>query len=92
MSPLFKAIRARQPHNQNHLRPCMIIDNPEIAREIIEETKARFTHPGADEIYTSRARELDEYARRYADFIEPIWEHEYLGSNGSREKHVGVKG
>jgi MoaA/NifB/PqqE/SkfB family radical SAM enzyme len=92
MSPLFKAIRARQPHNQNHLRPCMIIDNPEIAREIIEETKAHFTHPGADEIYTSRARELDEYARRYADFIEPIWEHEYLGSNGGREEHVGMKG
>ncbi len=92
MSPLFRAIRARQPHNQNHLRPCMIIDNPEIARGIIEETKPRFTHPGADEIYTVRARELDAYARRYADFIEPIWEQEYIGNNGIREEHVGVKG
>jgi MoaA/NifB/PqqE/SkfB family radical SAM enzyme len=76
-SPLFKAIRERQPHNENHLRPCMIIDNPEIAREIITAIKPRFTHPGAEEIYTNRAGELDEYARRYADFIEPIWEKEY---------------
>ena len=92
MSPLFKAIRAHQPHNQNHLRPCMIIDNPEIARGIIEETKPRFTHPGADEIYTARATELDEYARRYADFIEPIWEHEFLGRNGNGEQQVRLTG
>jgi MoaA/NifB/PqqE/SkfB family radical SAM enzyme len=78
MSPLFKAIRDRQPHNENHLRPCMIIDNPERVREIIAAVKPRFTHPGAEEIYTERAGEIDEYARRYADFIEPIWEEEYL--------------
>jgi hypothetical protein len=27
---------------------CMILDNPEIEREIIETAKPRFTHPGAD--------------------------------------------
>jgi MoaA/NifB/PqqE/SkfB family radical SAM enzyme len=84
-SPLFQAIRARQPHNENHLRPCMIIDNPEIAREIIRIAKPRFTHPGAEEIYTSRAQALDEYAQRYADFIEPIWENEYMSGNGADE-------
>ncbi|MGA3175288.1 MAG: radical SAM protein [Syntrophorhabdales bacterium] len=87
MSPLFRAIRERQPHNENHLRPCMIIDNPEIAREIIKIIKPRFTHPGAEEVYTSRSHELDEYARRYADFIEPIWEREYLSGNGTGEEH-----
>jgi MoaA/NifB/PqqE/SkfB family radical SAM enzyme len=84
MSPLFQAVRAHQPHNENHLRPCMIIDNPEIAREIIGTVKPRFTHPGAEEIYTVRAGELDEYARRYAEFIEPIWEKEYLSDSGEK--------
>ena len=28
-SPLFMAYRARQPFNQNHLRPCPLLDNPE---------------------------------------------------------------
>lgn len=92
MSPLFKAIRASQPHNDNHLRPCMIIDNPEIAREIIATVKPRFTHPGAEEVYTSRARELDEYARRYADFIEPVWEREYLGEKGADGKSEACSG
>ena len=77
MSPLFKAIRARQPHNENHLRPCMILDNPEIMREIIAATNPRFTHPGAEEIYTERAQDLDAYARKFAAFIEPVWEEEY---------------
>ena len=90
MSPLFRAIRDRQPHNENHLRPCMIIDNPEIAREIIATIKPRFTHPGADEIYTDRAAELDAYAQRYADFIGPIWENEYL-SGQKGEDHLVVK-
>jgi hypothetical protein len=31
-SPLFQGSRARQPHNPNHLRPCMIIDNPQVMR------------------------------------------------------------
>ena len=91
MSPLFRAIRARQPHNENHLRPCMIIDNPEIAREIIASVKPRFTHPGAEEVYTERAGELDEYARRYAKFIEPIWEREYLSEKGSEKEPMVVK-
>lgn len=77
-SPLFRAIRRRQPHNPNHLRPCMIIDNPHVMREIIEEVKPYFTHPGAEEIYTVRSKEMDEYARRYAEFADRIWEEEYV--------------
>src|SRR5512139_1584261 len=54
-SPLFRSIRARQPHNPNHLRPCMIIDNPHVMRELIDETQPYFTHPGAEEIYTEKS-------------------------------------
>lgn len=77
-SPLFRAIRRRQPHNRNHLRPCMIIDNPHIFREVIEETKPYFTHPGADEIVTALKAEMDRYAARYAALADRIWREEYL--------------
>ena len=77
-SPLFECIRARQPHNDNHLRPCMIIDNPHVLRTIIEETKPYFTHPGAEEIFTERAAEMDAYAARYAALADRVWEEEYL--------------
>ncbi len=76
-SPLFRSIRRRQPHNPNHLRPCMIIDNPHVLREVIEETHPYFTHPGAEEIYTVKSRQMDEYAARWGKLADRVWETEY---------------
>ncbi len=81
-SPLFRAIRERQPHNQNHLRPCMIIDNPQIYREIIEETKPYFTHKGAEEIITKMKEDLDRYAARFGVLADKVWREEYLKEPG----------
>jgi len=77
-SPLFRAIRRRQPHNENHLRPCMIIDNPHVFREVIEETKPYFTHKGAEEIVTRMKGEMDAYAARFAVLADKVWREEYL--------------
>ena len=85
-SPLFQSIRARQPHNSNHLRPCMIIDNPHVMRELIKETKPYFTHPGAEEIYTIKSHEMDVYARNFARLADGVWEGEYL--RGQEESKV----
>ncbi|MEO0249703.1 MAG: radical SAM protein [candidate division WOR-3 bacterium] len=92
MSPLFRAIRERQPHNENHLRPCMILDNPERMREIIALTNPRFTHPGAEEIYTIRAKELDEYAQAFAEYIDPVWEKEYQSGVEEAEERIASYG
>ncbi len=100
-SPLFRAIRRRQPHNENHLRPCMIIDNPHIYREVIEETKPYFTHPGADEVVTTMKEEMDAYAARFAVLADKVWREEYLkqpslstscpsSSIGSAASEIGV--
>ncbi|RLB04622.1 MAG: radical SAM protein [Deltaproteobacteria bacterium] len=77
-SKLFRAVRARQPHNENHLRPCMIIDNPHVMRELIAEVKPNFTHPGAEEIYTEKREMMDQYANRWAQLADKIWEEEYV--------------
>jgi len=81
-SPLFRAIRKRQPHNPNHLRPCMIIDNPHVYREVIEEVKPYFTHPGAEEVVTKLKDEMDAYASRFGKFADRIWREEYLKEEG----------
>jgi ribosomal protein L31 len=87
MSQLFRDIRSRQPHNCNHLRPCMIIDNPHVMREVIEENHPYFTHPGAEEIYTFRSKYMDNYAKKYAELADVVWKEEYLnlkeGGEGS---------
>lgn len=87
-SPLFRAIRKRQPHNENHLRPCMIIDNPHIYREVIKETRPYFTHRGAEEVVTSLKEEIDAYAAQYGDLADRVWREEYL--NRSNQRPCGV--
>ncbi|MGQ9604245.1 MAG: radical SAM protein [bacterium] len=62
-SPFFRTIKSKQPFNQDHRLPCMIIDNPDILRQIVAETGARATHPGAESLITELASDLDEYAK-----------------------------
>jgi hypothetical protein len=56
----------------------MIIDNPERYREVIEETRPYFTHPGAEEVVTTMKEEMDAYAARFAAFADRVWREEYL--------------
>ncbi len=77
-SRLFRDIRDRQPHNPNHLRPCMIIDNPDVMRDVIRRNRCYFTHPGAEEIYTFRSKYMDNYAKAYAPLADWVWKEEYL--------------
>jgi|GEM_PF-5680414 len=69
---LFRAIRKRPPHHENHLKPYMIIDNPERLREMIEETHSYFTHPGAEEVVTTMKGEMDASAARVEVIADKI--------------------
>ncbi|MCD8344696.1 MAG: radical SAM protein [Oscillospiraceae bacterium] len=42
-SPLFQAYHDNQPFNDNMLRPCPMLENPEKLRAMVKETKARNT-------------------------------------------------
>ena len=37
-SPLIMAYHDGQPFNENHLRPCPMLENPELLREMIAKT------------------------------------------------------
>ncbi|HEC83614.1 MAG TPA: radical SAM protein [Firmicutes bacterium] len=68
-SPFFRKIKSKQPFNKDHRLPCMIIDNPEILREVVRETGARPTHPGAETLITTLSKDLDAYARAMREQI-----------------------
>ena len=87
MSPLFREIRSRQPFHENLLRPCMIIDHPQILREMVAKYGARPTEPGAETIVTRLADELDRYAAGVAREMDPVWEKEFV----SRGFSSGIK-
>ena len=77
-NPLFKAYQKRQPFSHNLLRPCPIIDNPEELREIVEESRAYPSHPGADDIIKEpNARKLDEIAENWRQEADKKWEEVY---------------
>lgn len=84
-SNLFRDIRSRQPHNSNHLRPCMIIDNPHVMREVIAKNRPYFTHLGAEEIYTFRSKYMDRYAEKYGELADRVWKQEYLNIREASE-------
>ena len=89
-SPLFRKIREVQEGHENLLRPCMLIDRPEVGREMFTSPGAYATHEGADAIFTGLAAEMDSYSEAYAELADPAWEREYEG-NDARKARGGKK-
>jgi hypothetical protein len=71
---LFKAIKAKIPYDENLYRTCMLVDHPEVGREMALKHGAYFTHEGADCIFTKLADEIDEFAESYKSFADPAWQ------------------
>jgi len=76
-SKLFRAIRKRQPYSDNLLRPCMIIDVPEVWRDALLESQAKLSHQTADNVAKELKVKIDQFAKDYAQLADPIWEKEY---------------
>lgn len=77
-SDFFHRIRSRQPYSPNLLCPCMIIDNPQILREVVSESNAHPSHPSAEKVITDYHKELMDYARQYGELADKIWKRDYL--------------
>ncbi len=62
-SPLFMAYHDGQPFNENHLRPCPMLENPEKIREIIARTGAHSTDLQSPESVEHLTEKTELYAR-----------------------------
>jgi len=70
-NPLFKAMQKRHPYSENYLMPCPIIDHPEVLREVIKESGAKPTHPGAEVILEGeRAGFLDQKSAEWKEILK----------------------
>ena len=80
-SDFFKAIKKRQPYDKdgNLLLPCMIIDNPWILRDVVKETGAKPTHPGADSIIKDKKiiKHLDKYSKELKRLADKEWKERF---------------
>ena len=72
-SPLFKAYHQGQPFNRNHLRPCPMLENPELLREMVKKTGAHQTNDETAESVDELCAKCDEYAENWKGAADEIW-------------------
>ncbi len=72
-SDLFRAYHDGQPFNENHLRPCPMLENPQKLREIIEKTGARSTDLMSPESVGHLCAKCDKYAENWTPKAEELW-------------------
>ncbi len=81
--PLFMAYRDGQPFNDNHLRPCPMLENPDRLREMVEKTGAHSTDLQSPESVDHLCSKCDQYAKDWAPNAEKIWnEKEHYEGRG----------
>ena len=87
---MFKEYHKGQPFNRNHLRPCPMLENPTLLREMIERAGAHQTNLESPETVEHLCAKCDAYAEAWKPVAEEYWqshEHNRRGyENYSKEK------
>ena len=74
-SPLFMAYHNGQPFNKNHLRPCPMLENPELLRKMVHETGAHSTDLQSPESVDHLCDKCKSYAANWQPTADEIWSH-----------------
>ncbi|MBQ7596711.1 MAG: radical SAM protein [Clostridia bacterium] len=72
-NPLFKAYYHNQPFNENHLRPCPMLENPDCLRHIIKETGAKSTDLVNLEDVETLCSKCDKFAEHWRPVADELW-------------------
>ena len=81
--PLFMAYRDNQPFTENHLRPCPMLENPEILQRMVKETGAKSTDLQSPESVEHLCGKCERYAKNWQPRADELWaqtpkvEHSY---------------
>lgn len=72
--PLFQAYWHGQPFNNNHLRPCPMLENPQCLRKMVKETGAKSTDLLAPEDVDTLCSRCDKFAAEWAPVAQELWD------------------
>ena len=72
--PLFMAYRDNQPFNGNHLRPCPMLENPELLQKMVEETGAKSTDLQSPESVEHLCGKCKNYAKEWEGPAAELWD------------------
>ena len=71
--PLFMAYRDNQPFNENMLRPCPMLENPEILQKMVHETGAHSTDVEQEEPVEHLCGKCVDYANDWKETADKLW-------------------
>lgn len=86
-SPLFMAYHDGQPFNENHLRPCPMLENPEKLMEMVSRTGAHSTDLESPESAEHLCGKCISYAENWTPTADKLWQqsHPCAGCAGCRK-------
>ena len=73
-SPIFLAYHDNMPFNDNMLRPCPMLENPECIRKMVEQTGAHSTDPMSPESVEHLCAKTCSYAENWEKTADKLWE------------------
>lgn len=73
-SPLFMAYHDGQPFNDNMLRPCPMLENPDKLQEMVKRTDAKSTDLESPESVDHLCGKCVSYADKWSSRAESLWE------------------
>jgi MoaA/NifB/PqqE/SkfB family radical SAM enzyme len=73
-SPLLMAYRRNQPFNSNMLRPCPLLDNPEMLASMVKESGAKSTDMEAPEDADKLCAKTAPAAKAWSTVADRLWE------------------
>ncbi|OGI00819.1 MAG: hypothetical protein A2Y25_05715 [Candidatus Melainabacteria bacterium GWF2_37_15] len=78
-SPFMNAVRNAIPYDGNMLRPCMIVDRPDVLRKYYRDFKPYETHKGAADYLTRPEimEKIDKYSHDVAQVMDKNWTMDY---------------
>lgn len=84
--PFFKELISRQPYTENMLRPCMMIDNPEVIREVAAKVNPKPSDKGADMMIHDKKfqAQLDKVAADFKPYADKAWKEVFHEKGNSK--------
>ena len=85
--PLFMAYKEGQPFNNNHLRPCPMLENPEALKNMVEKSGAHSTDMQSPEDVANLYGKCKPYADNWAGKANELWDksHPCAGCSGCQK-------
>lgn len=88
--PLFMAYHNNQPFNENHLRPCPMLENPEILERLVKETGAKSTDLQSPESAEHLCSKCHEYAENWKPYADKLWSEEHKDTKNAADDRQAV--